>query len=121
MPPTMKNSSTAPRNLLLAILLFFGVTCYAEMPTIGTISSTELSHRLRQSGSPLILDVRTPSEYSSGHIQGAVNISHDQLEQRIDEIPGDKSREIVVYCQSGRRAGIAEKYSSRRVIRISRV
>lgn len=88
MPPTMKNSSTAPRNLLLAILLFFGVTCYAEMPTIGTISSTELSHRLRQSGSPLILDVRTPSEYSSGHIQGAVNISHDQLEQRIDEIPG---------------------------------
>ena len=109
MPPTMKNSSTAPRNLLLAIMLFFGVSCYAEMPTIGTISSNELSHRLRQSGSPLILDVRTPSEYSSGHIQGAVNISHDQLEQRIDEIPGDKSREIVVYCQSGRRSGIAEK------------
>jgi phage shock protein E len=109
MPPTMKNSPASPRNILLALLLFFGVTCYAEVPTIGKISSTELSQRLRQSGPPLILDVRTPSEYSSGHIQGAVNISHDQLEQRIDEIPGDKSREIVVYCQSGRRAGIAEK------------
>jgi rhodanese-related sulfurtransferase len=109
MPPTMKNSPASPRNILLALLLFFGVTCYAEIPTIGKISSTELSQRLHQSGPPLILDVRTPSEYASGHIQGAVNISHDQLEQRIDEIPGDKSREIVVYCQSGRRAGIAEK------------
>ncbi|MEI8385244.1 MAG: rhodanese-like domain-containing protein [Nitrosomonadaceae bacterium] len=105
----MNHSLISPRNLLLTLLLFFGVTCHAEIPVIGAISSTELSQRLHQSGPPLILDVRTPNEYLSGHIQGAVNISHDQLERRIDEIPGDKSREIVVYCQSGRRAGIAEK------------
>ena len=53
--------------------------------------------------------VRTPGEYLSGHIKGALNVPHDELERRLGEIPGDISSEIVVYCQSGRRAGIAEK------------
>ena len=98
-----------PRTLLLVLLLLFGVSSYAETSLVGAITFSELSERLNESKAPVILDVRTPREYSSGHIKGVLNIPYDELERRLGEIPGDKSSEIIVYCQSGRRAGIAEK------------
>lgn len=97
------------RTLLLVLLLLPGITVYAETPSVGVISAADLSQRLQESRAPVILDVRTPREYLSGHIRGALNVSHDELERRLGELPRDKSSEIVVYCQSGRRAAIAEK------------
>lgn len=55
----------------------------------------------------VILDVRTPEEFAQGHVPGAKNIPHDQLPNRIAELMGDKNKEIVLYCRSGRRAGMA--------------
>lgn len=52
-----------------------------------------------------VLDVRTPQEYAEGHVPGAVNVPHDQLASRLAEVPKDK--DMVLYCKSGRRAGIA--------------
>jgi len=52
-----------------------------------------------------VLDVRSPEEYASGHVPGAVNIPYDQVASRIAEVPKDK--DVVLYCKSGRRAGIA--------------
>jgi len=56
---------------------------------------------------PLLLDVRTPEEFSAGHIPDAVNISVDKLRSRIDELP--KDREIAVYCQVGQRGYLATR------------
>ena len=53
----------------------------------------------------LVLDVRTPEEFAKGHVPGAVNIPHDQIAARLAEVP--KDQEIVLYCGSGRRAGLA--------------
>ena len=64
-------------------------------------------HSAGQSAQSLIIDVRTPEEYESGRIARAVNIPYDEIGQRIDEVTTDKDRRIVVYCHSGRRAGIA--------------
>jgi rhodanese-related sulfurtransferase len=52
-----------------------------------------------------VLDVRTPQEYAEGHVPGAVNVPYDQLASRLADIPKDK--DVVLYCKSGRRAGIA--------------
>jgi NADPH-dependent 2,4-dienoyl-CoA reductase/sulfur reductase-like enzyme/rhodanese-related sulfurtransferase len=52
-----------------------------------------------------ILDVRTPSEYGRGHIEGAPNIPLDELRGRLDELPRDKR--LLVHCQSGLRSYIA--------------
>ena len=75
---------------------------------IGTIDGPTLAARLAAENAPLILDVRTPAEFAAGHIPGAVNIPHDELAQRMSELPNDKNAEIVVLCRSGRRALIAE-------------
>ena len=56
---------------------------------------------------PLLLDVRTPQEFSAGHIPGAVNIPVDDLRSRLDELPTD--REIAVYCQVGQRGYLATR------------
>lgn len=61
----------------------------------------------------LLLDVRTPDEFASGHIDGAINIDHTEVSSRIAEIRelqgGDLHKPVVVYCRSGRRSGIAKQ------------
>ncbi|MGI6012187.1 MAG: FAD-dependent oxidoreductase [Ruminococcus sp.] len=56
-------------------------------------------------GSVTLLDVRTPVEYDSGHIDHFINIPVDELRGRLDELPQDKP--VYVICQSGLRSYIA--------------
>jgi len=58
---------------------------------------------------PLILDVRTPNEYYSGHIKGAKLIPLQQLESRWKEIEKYKDKNILVYCRSGNRSTVASE------------
>jgi NADPH-dependent 2,4-dienoyl-CoA reductase/sulfur reductase-like enzyme/rhodanese-related sulfurtransferase len=55
----------------------------------------------------LLLDVRTPSEFASGHIPNAFNIPVDELRSRLVELP--KDRPIVAYCQVGQRGYLATR------------
>lgn len=57
--------------------------------------------------SPYLLDVRTAQEFSEGHIPGAINISVDDLRQRLGELP--RGRQIAVYCQVGQRGYLATR------------
>ena len=81
-----------------------------DMATVDstTIGADELISRIEAGTAPTILDVRTPEEFAEGHIQGAINIPYTELESRYSELEMEGSEELVVYCQSGRRAGIAE-------------
>src|SRR5690606_13728182 len=54
--------------------------------------------------SVLYLDVRTPEEYRTGHVDGAVLLPYDQMEQRWQELAEWRDRPVVVYCRSGRRS-----------------
>ena len=56
---------------------------------------------------PFLLDVRTPREFASGHIPGAVNIPVDDLRTRLAELPRD--RKIAAYCQVGQRGYLATR------------
>jgi phage shock protein E len=58
-----------------------------------------------------LLDVRTPEEFATGHIHGAVNIPLDVLENRLNEVPTDQP--IVVYCRSGNRSAQASQILAR--------
>lgn len=56
---------------------------------------------------PLLIDVRMPQEFASGHIPGAVNIPLDELRSRVGELP--QARKIVAYCQVGQRGYLATR------------
>ncbi len=58
---------------------------------------------------PIWIDVRTVQEYESGHLPGARNISFDHIGERISEITTNKNAAIRLYCQSGRRSGVAKQ------------
>ena len=56
----------------------------------------------------IIIDVREPGEYESGHVEDAINIPIDYLVSGDVDWQGfDKSAEIIVYCESGARAAMA--------------
>ncbi len=58
--------------------------------------------------SRLILDVREPQEYASGHVQGAVNLPPSKLMGDLGELADvPKDTEIILYCRSGSRSNVA--------------
>ena len=67
------------------------------------INSDELELMIKKEDL-VLLDVRTPTEYSNGHLISALNINYygDNFDKKIDEL--DKSKPIVVYCKSGGRS-----------------
>jgi rhodanese-related sulfurtransferase len=73
----------------------------------GGGSSGEARAKARQmvEAGALLVDVRSPAEFSGGHIEGALNIPVDQLGSRLGEL--DRARGVVVYCRSGARSEAA--------------
>lgn len=55
----------------------------------------------------LWIDVRTPTEYSAGHISGSTNLPLDQIEAKFSSLVPNKSQPVVLYCRSGNRSGQA--------------
>jgi rhodanese-related sulfurtransferase len=66
-----------------------------------------LSEKLKSGKRPMVIDVRQPEEYRTGHIAAAKLIPLDELKQRLNELP--KNREIFCVCASGSRSRSATK------------
>ncbi len=71
-----------------------------------------LAKQLVEAGA-LLIDARSPGEFANDHIDGAINISHTQIGERLADIRAlqgdDLHKPIVVYCRSGRRSGLAKR------------
>ena len=92
-------------GLAALALLFSTPGCAGETPRLG---QDALLERMSSGSAELVvLDVRTAQEFEQGHVPGAINISHDELEARLPELAADRDKDVVVYCRSGRRAGLA--------------
>ncbi len=63
---------------------------------MDAIGFNELKARLRAQ-SVILIDVRPVEEYVAGHIAGAISIPHDEIDERLPDIPRD--REVVAYCR----------------------
>ncbi len=86
-------------------LLFLLMGCSATvLPKITAAEGREMV-----AAGAFLVDVRSPNEYSAGHVEGAANIPHTEIEQRLAEFGANKHRTIVLYCGSGRRAGLAQE------------
>jgi phage shock protein E len=74
---------------------------------VSQISSKEALAHLKSGA--LLIDVRTPSEFSAGHLPSAINIPLDQIETALPRRVTDKSQVLLLHCQSGMRSGLANK------------
>jgi rhodanese-related sulfurtransferase len=77
-----------------------------ELIMTAAITSTELRDRLASEKPLWILDVRTPAEFETAHIDGSYNVPLDVLNDRGSDVARqlDQSHEIVLVCRSGQRA-----------------
>jgi phage shock protein E len=86
---------------LLAVV--FVVFWYLKRPNIGKSEARQIV-----SNGARLIDVRSPSEFASGHIDGASNIPVSEIGNRTAELqPLD--RPIVLYCASGTRSAMAAR------------
>lgn len=75
----------------------------------SVLGSEELETLLRTRDDVRLLDVRMPGEHESVHIRGAYNVPLDRLGEHGAEIRAHVSSPVVLICQSGQRARLAEK------------
>ena len=69
---------------------------------MNEITTSELREAAKRVLGAQCVDVRSASEYASGHLPGAVNIPLEQIEARLDDLSRDVP--LVLICQSGKRA-----------------
>ena len=74
------------------------------IPLYRQISPSDAMTIMEEESNYIILDVRTPEEYASGHIPGAINVANEMIRGKEPvELP-DKNQLILVYCRSGNRS-----------------
>lgn len=71
------------------------------------MQAQELLQRIKAKNPPAIIDVRSGSEFNSGHIPGAIHVPTWKILLRLGDIPADKNTEMVVLCEIGPRAQVA--------------
>lgn len=101
--------------LILGMVLFVSFKNQPVKPVQGSAASykkitAQEAMNMMQSGQKLtIVDVRTPSEYESGHIQGAINVPNESIASSVVPALADLDATILVYCRSGSRSAQAAK------------
>ncbi|WP_419149073.1 rhodanese-like domain-containing protein [Pseudoalteromonas 'SMAR'] len=92
------------KKWILFTLLIISSTAFAAK--FESVSQQQLLVNQMSAEPDVIVDVRSPQEYAAGHIKGAINIPFNQLDKYQQQLQALKDKTLVVYCRSGRRAGI---------------
>ena len=90
---------------------FLFISCQGQQPkTIQTVDVKTFSEKLKTTEKPQLVDVRTPEEYNSGHIEKATNINWFDADFATKVSKYDKTKPVFVYCKvGGRSAQAADK------------
>lgn len=95
--------------MLVTIILSTAISGLVFAANIPEMSQAQLIQHLSTAPTEVIvLDVRSKKEFDLGHIKGAINISYDRIKENLTKLTQYKDKTMVVYCRSGRRAGVAE-------------
>ena len=104
--------------LLILIPILFLTSCTskesskkgASMNTFNSVSMDEGLKLMASDRDFVLLDVRTPEEFSSGHIPGALQLTNETFtKEDAENLLKNTRQTIYVYCRSGRRSKQASK------------
>jgi rhodanese-related sulfurtransferase len=109
----MNRLITAAEKTMFRMIKIFALTLSLFITAVLASAAPQISQQslLAALNSPknsiVLLDVRTEAEYNAGHVAGAINISHDTIEENLALFAQYKESNVVIYCRSGRRTAIA--------------
>lgn len=92
---------------ILLFVFFAGFAACQTAPEGAALDAAAFDAKIKATENPQVLDVRTPGEYASGFISGAVNIDYNDgaFQENIGKL--DKSKTYFVYCLAGSRSASA--------------
>jgi len=90
--------------ILVSVIALSG--CGGSAGKVTTLNAADFAAKIADK-SIVLVDVRTPSEFASGHISGATNIDFESGSFESDIKKLDRSKVYAVYCRSGNRSGQA--------------
>lgn len=94
------------QNIIFIIIIVIGITMFGLFKNLfGQQDNSQLKEVLADNA--FLVDVRTPSEFASGSVKGAVNIPLDKISGQLPKFKNKKH--IVVFCRSGNRSGQAKQ------------
>lgn len=96
-----------PTGVLFAVAMLFTAACYGATTETGDTIIPEILVAIEQQA--LIVDVRTPEEFSDGHYPGAINIPHESILDGLNQLGVTPGTLVILYCRSGNRSGQAEQ------------
>lgn len=95
-------------NLTIALItLVVAIVLLTLLKRLGQVSPASAKAYL--AGGALVIDVRSPGEFASGHLRNAINIPLAEIETAVPRRVKDKSKVLLLHCQSGMRSGVASK------------
>lgn len=97
-------------SIVIALASYFAYTKGWILADFDSISPTEAQKIIQADTNITIVDVRTPEEFSAGHVEHARSIPLSNLEETLTTLP--KNEKILVYCQSGNRSVSASRLLS---------
>lgn len=100
---------------VLAVIIISVIVLFMLLPKSETVQSPSQSSQISQTVSVsefetriadpqnILLDIRTPSEFNSGRIAGAINIDYYEpgFQSELEKL--DKEKQYIIYCNSGNR------------------
>jgi|SRR6185437_15722418 len=89
---------------LVVLVLAFG---YMYFKRSGQVPAKDATEYLRKGA--VIIDVRNPNEFESGHLMQAQNLPLDRIEMLATSVIKDKSKPLLLHCSSGVRSSMAKK------------
>jgi putative phage shock protein E len=106
------NTRTIGIIIFMGAIMFF--SCFAKenekkaAEQFTSISMDEAAKLMEMEKDFILVDVRRPDEYKSGHIPGAVLLTNETItEESAARILKNKNQKILVYCRSGQRSRVA--------------
>ncbi|WP_394221543.1 rhodanese-like domain-containing protein [Alteromonas gracilis] len=95
--------------VLVSVALFVSLQCTAKATAHDSVAASPYLIERVANNDWLLIDVRSPKEFAEGHIPGAVNMPHENINDYLNELEDHKNKPIIIYCRSGRRAKLAMK------------
>jgi rhodanese-related sulfurtransferase len=104
----MNNVFTTPQQQFPLIFFLSVLLAACAGEGIHHMAQDQLLASIEKGTAPVIVDVRSQSEYESGHVPGALHLPFYAMWTRHSEIKGNPEDPVVLYCEHGPRAGIAK-------------